>query len=788
MNSCCREEGGKQPLTSNGLPCSFQPLKASQSGQHGAEEKSVRLKRRRTRRERDCVKFGRNVTTDRVPDKRLSCKGLQKTLPPFWVSQLSSCATSTPIQAIKGSCMAKSVIITQNRLSHHLGMFNREVKSADIERLLSPRTEVREVTPLRTDSGAEMQLREETEPSKSSGAAQKSMPNEQLGSSVKDACGQNEDSVPTVFPAVPKQITEYHSGAIEHTADTRSQPSAGATAVDFGQQLEIQTSEMETFPSNASVVLNEKENAPPVTTTGTKLYREKSLRQLAQDLQKLLDLKAIFPGRNLISETRQAVIGMLLQQKKTLPDFSGLILLKKLAGGYNNDTTRADFKSAADRDQELQLQLQSSGGSRNSDQGVSLKKRREREPLFLTSPTPCPVHTSTRMAEERSAHREDFESFSEPEVCDQHSFYLAAVQPHPHLPSVSSQHVNSVAESSSASEGQSLQETFLRTAQHWEQGLRAALWESRSRPGKVEGANGQLPKKVSKRQCLPFGTQNSFGSVNLNVNDKGVGRFPLADSQQYSCVYEISPERWNFRETEPAAIHSLHPSQELCGPQPLDLGLRTTERAASESQTSFDVLKSIWSPKAAVKGAKLPESKALGFPRLAHQQPSSRELNLEQGQPKEFFQLYSIIPQQHCSLYRPNPQQEVCMPGIRPQPGNGWFTVLAKPRTHCQKVSLEQGRTSNSSWFGGLTEVPARMPGRRDTGCPRFENRACSLEERLLQIEEVQQLRVFQQLPMSYFPPSEALEHGHSPLPTLQGQLLGQSSPEPWAFPRMKLY
>lgn len=405
---------------------------------------------------------------------------------------------------------------------------------------------------------------------------------------------------------------------------------------------------------------------------------------------------------------------------------------------------------------------------------------------------PCPVMFMCgysavvlfMQAEERSSHREDLESFVQPEVFDQHSFYLAAVQPL--LLSASAQHANSASRSSFATEDQCpLQETLLRSTP---KGLREALWESKSRQEKMETSTRQLPKKnASKRHCLPIALHDSLASVNLSVIGKGPDQFLLTELPQYSCVCELSPEQWNLQEMEFASVPSLPHSQDLYDFQPQDLGFRNTERTALESQTSFDVLKSIWSPKVAGRGAKLPGSRALGYPCLTHQPPTSRELNAEQGQPKEFFQLYSIIPQQPCFLDRQNPPQEVCATSRHTQHGNGLFSALAKPRTHCQKVSLDQGGALNSYQFWGLTEGPTRMQGSRDKGCPGAGNQTHSLEK-LLQMEGVQQLRVFQQLPMSYFPPSEALENKHSPLYTLQGQLLGQPSPEPWAFPRMKLY
>ncbi|KAM6428582.1 proline-rich protein 19 [Liasis olivaceus] len=768
MNLCDKGEGhGLSGLSS------FHQLKVPLSEQ-STGEKSVRVKRRRTRRERNYIKFGRKVT-GRIPEQRPNCRDLQKMLPPFWSSQLSNCAKSTPI---KGTHLAKPVIITQNRLTQHLGIFNREVKSADIERLLSPRAEhdVMEVTPIQRASGG--LLGEEIESCSSLDTNQKSIPREQVECTVKNSSTLHEDSHFTVMPAAPVSVREHHPLAALQEVDAGYRPSSAPAAVKFDQQA-IEAEAFQSNNSNNTMTLNDKENVPPVPAEGVELSKSTYLiKELAQDLEKLLDLKAIFPGRNLISEMRQTVINALLQQNKTIPDFSVLTVLRKEAGNCNMDAFHADSKNPDNRGQKkLYLELKSSNcSSRNSEQSVFLKRQREQEQFFLTCFSHGPIHAAVRVADERLAQREDLELFAEPEVRDQHSFFLTAAQPHSLLSS-SSQCVNSARSSFAPEEQCALQ--AVRTARHWEQGL----GEPRGRQERSEATKRVLLKKVdiSKSYRQPLAAQDSFGSASLS---KGPGCFLLADPQKYSYVYKLSPDQWNLREAESVPVYNLHPSQELCSSQSLDLGLRTIERVASESQTSFDVLKSIWSPKLPSKEAKLPVSQALGYS-LAHRPLSSRGLNSEQGQPKEFFQLCNIISQQPHS-YRQYFQQEVSAPSRHSQLKNG-FSVLGKPRLYCQKVSAEQGRTSHNYQFWGLAEASEKMQGTREKGSSRPGNQVCGLE-RLLHLEEAQQLQVLQQLPMSYFPPSEALENGNSPLCTLQGHLLGQSSPEPWAFPRMKLY
>ncbi|KAH0620920.1 hypothetical protein JD844_021830 [Phrynosoma platyrhinos] len=115
-------------------------------------------------------------------------------------------------------------------------------------------------------------------------------------------------------------------------------------------------------------------------------------------------------------------------------------------------------------------------------------------------------------------------------------------------------------------------------------------------------------------------------------------------------------------------------------------------------------------------------ARPLAYPHLAHWLLPSRELNLEPGKPNEFLQLYSIISeQQYTSFYRQNPQQDVTVSSRPAQHGNDLFSVLANPRIYCQKVSIEQGRTSESSPVWGLAEAPERIQGTREEQL--FQNR-----------------------------------------------------------------
>ncbi|KAG6920380.1 hypothetical protein G0U57_020903, partial [Chelydra serpentina] len=188
---------------------------------------------------------------------------LQRLPAPGWSAHCAGCAQSTPLPAIKRVSSSMPVIITQHRLSQHLGMFNREVKSADIERLLDPRRE-RE-TETETSAAIPGAISQAWEPC---APGQTCAPDRQHGTSAPAPHTVGEGPQPTAAPA---------AGALG--------PSPSETAA------------VETGDSQAEVPapLDGKENVPPSGAEPGGVTA--AMRELAQELQTHLDLTAMFPGR-----------------------------------------------------------------------------------------------------------------------------------------------------------------------------------------------------------------------------------------------------------------------------------------------------------------------------------------------------------------------------------------------------------------------------------------------------------------------------------------------------------
>ncbi|XP_067419884.1 proline-rich protein 19 [Emydura macquarii macquarii] len=187
------------------------------------------------------------------------------------------------------------VIITQQRLSQHLGMFNREVKSADIERLLDPRSERETETETRDAiPGVISQAWDPCHP------GQTSAPDRQHGTSTPAPHTTGEGPPPTSAPTAREQGPNQSETMVEETGDSQAEVPAP---------------------------LDEKENVPPKGAEPDSANA--AMRELAQELHTHLDLMSIFPGRNLISERRQTILSTLLDRHQTLPDLSALIVHSK---------------------------------------------------------------------------------------------------------------------------------------------------------------------------------------------------------------------------------------------------------------------------------------------------------------------------------------------------------------------------------------------------------------------------------------------------------------------------
>ncbi|KAM9114729.1 proline-rich protein 19 [Pangshura tecta] len=797
MNPCSRRRAGDDP----GLAPSAPQLTASQPGHHGAGQRPTRVQRRKTKRERNSAKFGRKVADGP------GCRMLQRMPAPGWSSHFAGHAKPTPLPAIKRVSGSVPVIITQHRLSQHLGMFNREVKSADIERLLDPRSE-RET---------------ETETSAAIPGAV---------SQAWDPCAHGQTCAP--------DRRHGTSAPAPHAAGQGPQPTARELGSTHSETAAVETGESQ---AELPAPLDEKENVPP--SGAEPGGATAAMRELAQELQTHLDLPSTFPGRNLISERRQTILSTLLDRHQTLPDLSALMAHNKPCGGSAQGALRSPG---------ARLDTGSSG-SGNSEQGISGKRRRGQDVLAFRCaspvhtviktprPQPAPVcptlsspssaqplsrpgghltsvsntfswhlcrgggpghqllgdsvrhlgalapssaatpppdpttwilknclgdteaptaysektfrtfpvrHTSqppslSMQGERRATRREDLESLDTREPFGQRSLHPTAAPSDHALLSGSALHTCTIATFTPAAPGP-LPRAAQCCGRSWE-----AIWEPRTR---LERASTAFRPAASEGHgqghWMPLAAGDS--GQTLGLASRSPAQCPLAERPQYPGAHWLSPGLWQVLQTQ---TESKRPPLELHTCQ-------STARAApqTQTQTSVDVLKSIWSPHQPSQAAEVLAPRALAWPRPGH-----RAVSWELGSEP------ALLPQA-CSLHRQGPHLE---PARKPRHATGLLSVLGRPRDHGQKpAAVEPGRAPT---FYQPWDSRAAAPSTSGEGCPC----AGGWESRF-------PLGGGQQLPMSFFPPSEALEHGRSPPPTLHGYRLEEGSPEAWVFPRMKLY
>ncbi|XP_075440984.1 uncharacterized protein LOC142486231 [Ascaphus truei] len=245
---------GSEPkaMTVRGGSCD---IRAGPSG----TERALKMKRKKSKKERNHARFSNPQA------KRVLGQGSHGSFPPKCPPP--SCARAIPPSALRGACNSNPVIITQSRLTQHLGIFNREVKSADIGRLLS--------------TGAQAQ-----DPrSKSQSQGGSTGPGDVTPTPGTEPQGQGEEPAPNITQADQKGTSS-------------SQPSS-------------------TLPASGADISPPQRHTAPVP-------------EAALAILHMLRSQPPFPGRSLLSETQQAITANVLLQHGTMPNLSALSVRRKL--------------------------------------------------------------------------------------------------------------------------------------------------------------------------------------------------------------------------------------------------------------------------------------------------------------------------------------------------------------------------------------------------------------------------------------------------------------------------
>ncbi|KAM8927796.1 proline-rich protein 19 [Pelodytes ibericus] len=229
---------------------------------------TLKVKRRKTKKERNNGKFHKSEM------EKVLRKGSWSMLHRMDVWPRPFCTRLVQPLEIRGTCNSNPVIITQSRLSRHHGMFDREVKSVDIERLLNQGTEKNELEfPKR---------RAKTANQNRTGSAN---PNPDMAPSVEEQGNSPNSRGPET------QATEPNAG-VPQGEEKENTPLCG-------QEISVHLS----TPSARSGSENQIEEKQPAPVL-----------QVTERICKMLNSRILFPGRNLVSETQKSIMDRMRQK------------------------------------------------------------------------------------------------------------------------------------------------------------------------------------------------------------------------------------------------------------------------------------------------------------------------------------------------------------------------------------------------------------------------------------------------------------------------------------------
>ncbi|CAH2318813.1 Hypothetical predicted protein [Pelobates cultripes] len=244
------------------------PFRGHQRTIEGEKKTIPKVKRRKTKKELDAKFHKSEMETFRSKGSRRLLKKQDLSRNPF-------CSRVVQSSVQKCACNSNPVIITQNRLSHHQGMFNREVKSVDIGRLLTKEPENKD--------NAELDLQKHR--SKSEGNI-----------------GQDCSSCSTALP--PRTESQQNDSIISLKSrgpKTPIQPIESVTDIVQNEEKTPLSGQEGNVHRPTSWSSSETE-LPEVETEAAPVF------EVAEEIFKMLDTQVLFPGRNLVNEIQKAIM------------------------------------------------------------------------------------------------------------------------------------------------------------------------------------------------------------------------------------------------------------------------------------------------------------------------------------------------------------------------------------------------------------------------------------------------------------------------------------------------
>ncbi|XP_043935356.1 uncharacterized protein LOC122808461 [Protopterus annectens] len=400
-----------------------------------AAKGTCKIKRRKTKRERNNVKYGkeylsRNTEQNSAGASKKVCR-VYRCSHPGCFSSRPACTSTQKISADP-----KAVIITQNRLTQHLGIFNKEVKSASIDRLLPQEREeagealdrISQQTNVDTEKNPEDECHIDiTEIEPEPIASEK-------GS--LDGCGSLANNSSSDMTRKSSLCCRKK----EQTPEVRSDTKKELVSVVRSDQEKKLAPVVRSDPEKELVSVvrsNQEKELVPVVKSNPELQTS-VVEEMAVKLVSTLHPCSVFPGRNLLGEARQALIDILMNTHGKLPDF-----IAKEAH-RNKDYEDLIFSHKKDCecsvDPDIEIRSETGKGSvpmkrpdkeRASESKKSCEPCRHRKhwdkPAFLSylkeNEHPNPRLIAEKLVNEDQANKplSDFFFRAEPDFCEDHS-------------------------------------------------------------------------------------------------------------------------------------------------------------------------------------------------------------------------------------------------------------------------------------------------------------------------------------------------------------------------------
>ncbi|XP_077312748.1 proline-rich protein 19 [Lithobates pipiens] len=328
----------------------------------------IKARRRKTKKERNSIKFKMHKETFQKKGWLQDCpRGLDRS------SNSHGPKTATQLSSGIKSLMSKQVFITQGRLTQHQGIFDHEVKSVNIERLVR---ETPEVDAAKTDTGTATNQSERRTP---------------VGNMELDA-----GLIPTLevkdqeeLPLNQKSSDNLGSRTLE-VVEMKTQVSQTESNLPQAVDKESLTSCIQGSGSQLQSTLSDSRSGAFLEE-----IQEAPVYEVAESINNILSQLNLFPGRNLVSEIRQSVMKKAKEMSGTSSNLSILPVQRKL------DNTCAANTSLISR------------WGHASEGGTSVRKTTWRPqghmqstPVhFMPFPRDSPSHTLTKMVRPESGQQ-----------------------------------------------------------------------------------------------------------------------------------------------------------------------------------------------------------------------------------------------------------------------------------------------------------------------------------------------------------------------------------------------